>query len=65
MKKLLCWIKGLWRSWEIVIGGSPHTMSGHTFQEVEKHENVTVEIGKCVDCGEVDITWHKDNIPTL
>ena len=33
--------------------------SGHVFVEEEKHKNVTVTIGKCEECGKVDISWSK------
>lgn len=33
--------------------------SGHVMQDIEEHKSVTVTVSKCVDCGQIELTWHK------
>lgn len=31
------------------------------YEEIERHENVTVIVNKCKNCGHIDISWEKEN----
>lgn len=56
--KLLCWLRGHYNTLRYTfMTGIP--MSGHEYQEIETHENVTVTISKCKTCGAIDIFWIK------
>ena len=34
-----------------------HELDPCIYEEVERYENVTVIISKCIHCGEIDISW--------
>ena len=36
-----------------------HELSPHAFEIVEKYQNVTIEILRCKECGEVSVLWFK------
>lgn len=39
-----------------------HELEPCLYEEVERYENVTVVISKCVHCGKIDISWvRQDN----
>ncbi len=37
-----------------------YELSPHVFEEVERVENATVIISKCVQCGKYDIGWYRE-----
>lgn len=56
MKKINCWLKGIWRSLPQWLRGD-YPISGHLFVDTEEHEGCKVMVGKCEHCGKVSITW--------
>jgi len=61
MKKIICRIKGIWRSVPHWLSGN-YPISGHIFIDTEEHENCKVTISECKTCGKIDISWStKDN----
>ena len=39
-----------------------HELDPCKYEVVERHENVTVEILRCRNCGHQEITWYRNNI---
>jgi len=52
--RLLCWLRGIGRSFTMMFPAD-----GCTYVEREKHENVTVIVSTCEDCGNADVSWTK------
>ena len=57
--QLICFLKTTWLSFFNVLGGSPYGMSGHMWQDIETHENVTVTISKCMTCGKQELSFKR------
>ena len=58
-KDMYCFLRGLWdtfTSW-IKTGKTDYTISGHRLTTKEIHENCSVEISYCDDCGAQVISW--------
>lgn len=46
--------------------GKKYEVDPCIYEEVERHENVTVIIHKCKNCGHIDISWEKqDNTESI
>ena len=55
-----CWFKTIWRTAALFLKtGKAYVVEGHVYVETEVHENVTVYISECKDCGKVEISWKK------
>jgi len=50
----VCWIRALWY-WVTCWPPIP----GHSYHEVETHDNCHVQVLKCHDCGHVSLSWEK------
>jgi hypothetical protein len=65
--KLICFLKTIWRTLsgltanDLISGVIP--ISGHEYEELERHNNVYVVVSKCEECGEIDIIWSKTELP--
>ena len=56
---IICWLRTIFntiKSWFWVNG---IVYGGHNLEEIEQHDNVSVSICKCKDCGKIDISWNK------
>jgi len=36
-----------------------HELDPHLYETVEIHHNVTVEVRRCVNCGQIDLVWFR------
>jgi len=56
--RLDCHIKTLYRTIKNFIQtGDNSTILGHSFVRLEHHENVTLDIYQCADCGKIQLIW--------
>ncbi len=60
--RTICWLRTLWRSLLLPMGftkieGETVLVSGCDMIEEEKHEDCTVSIVSCEDCGKTEIGW--------
>ena len=38
-----------------------HKMDRHLYRDIQVVKNVTVVVSQCVDCGHIEISWHKQD----
>lgn len=43
----------------IKLGSEKYEVDACVYEEIERHENVTVTVHKCKKCGHIDISWHR------
>ena len=55
MKKIICFLRGMYRTIELFSWG--HEVSGHDLVEKGVYKNCTVYEDECETCGEIVITW--------
>ena len=57
--KIDCWFKTVWYSLKYLIKTADLAIiMGHTYVIKEVHQNCTVEIAYCEDCGNMSIPWY-------
>ncbi len=56
MNKIICFIKGIWRSLPQWLSGD-YPISGHLFVVEEEYENCRVSVEHCETCGKLNISW--------
>jgi hypothetical protein len=56
--KLICWLKGIWRSIPNALSGD-YPIDGCDYVDIEEHQNCEVTVSKCEHCGKIDISWRK------
>ena len=57
-----CWVKGIWRTlrYYVKTGSLTETVEGHLYEDIEVHENVTVTVSRCKDCGKIELGWKRN-----
>lgn len=43
----------------IKLGGEKFDVDPCVYEEIERHEGVTVIVSKCKNCGHIDISWER------
>ena len=41
------------------LGGEKYEVDPCIYEEIERHEGVTVIINRCKNCGHIDISWER------
>ena len=49
---VLCWLRTVWYRVRYV-----RPISGHSYAEIETHEDCRVSVLECEECGHVSISW--------
>ena len=64
MKKMICKLSGWFSSFKSFLKtGDKTPIGGCISKAVEVHQNVTVIVSKCKNCGEIHLRWTKDRVP--
>jgi hypothetical protein len=54
--RIICWLKGIWRSFPNILQGD-FPIDGCDYVDIEEHKNCTVIVSKCEHCGKINISW--------